>query len=309
MRIVNFNSPNTWIAWKKTYIDDLNIKITSLWNYMMWHNPPFRVLNSINQEVPVNLDDEDYKYRIEVSSEDGGVKFHVYIPSKLQYHQGFYNDSLHGDAALGYLDSTENLHLISDPSLTINKGQEGYELNSDKQLPKLDFPSGYVCISNIQPEGSNNESNELRHNIANYLIYPLGNGSYFDLSAHGSTWVAQYQQNDMDNYADRMLVNLSSAIRYILNTKNDVDANTGTWSSLNVGIASNNADYDPYIQDIDGNIWIGKEDLVLEVYNNYELVICDSKTTITQEVQHQTITHRALLTSNIKKSGYTIHSI
>lgn len=307
MRIVNFNSPNTWIAWKKTYIDDLNIKITSLWNYMMWHNPPFRVLNSVNQDTPVNLDDEEY--RIEVSSEDGQIKFHVYIPSKLQYHQGFYNDSPHGDAVLGYLDSTGNLHLISNPSLTINKERDRYEVENNYQIPELDFPSGYVCISNIQPEGSNNEYNELRYDIANYLIYPLGNGSYFDLSAHRDNWVAQYKQNDMDNYADRMLINLSPVIRYGITVNNEIST-VGTWNSLNVGIASKNADYDPYIQDIDGNIWTGKEDLVIEVYNNNnELVICDSKTTITQEVQYQTITHRALLTSNIKKSGYVVHSI
>jgi hypothetical protein len=106
-----------------------------------------------------------------------------------------------------------------------------------------------------------------------------------------------------------MLINLSPVIRYGITADNEIST-VGTWNSLNVGIASKNADYDPYIQDIDGNIWTGKEDLVLEVYNNNnELVICDSKTTITQEVQYQTITHRALLTSNIKKSGYVVHSI
>ena len=296
MRIINFNSPNTWIAWKKTYIDDLNLKVTSLWNYMMWHNPPFRVLNSINQETPVDLDNEGY--RIEVSS-DNGV-FHIYLSSRLQYHQGFYNDSQYGDAVLGYYDSSNNIQFYS----------KGNKIEGGKYILKdFDFPSGYVCISNIQPEGQNNEYNELRHKIDSYLIYPLGNGSYFDLSAHEDTWVAQYQQNDMDNYADRMLINLSSAIRYTLNTKNDIDANTGTWNSLNVGIASKNADYSPYIQDINCNIWTGKNDLVLEVYKGNELVICDSKTTITQEIQHQTITHRVLLTSNIRTGGYKVHSI
>ena len=129
MRIVNFNRRiktegtwlNTYIDWNKTYCQDLNNKITSLYDYVQWNYPEFLVLNS-----PTSLSDKNdfnallslsdptieprlvtvYEKEVEmfIDEENNSETRSIFFPSRLNYHQGFYNTSQYGD---GVLCSTE----------------------------------------------------------------------------------------------------------------------------------------------------------------------------------------------------------
>ena len=52
MKIVNFNRKNgitplnTFIDWNKQYCEDLNKKITSLYDYVLWNNPEYLIFNA-----------------------------------------------------------------------------------------------------------------------------------------------------------------------------------------------------------------------------------------------------------------------
>lgn len=122
MKIINFNRRdkvdntgllNTYIDWNKQYCYDLSRKITSLYDYMMWNYPEYFIFNSPNSLN--GLDDfEPYKSLVDKSEEprlvqpyEAHVAFNsdnpnlsIFFPSRLNYHQGFYNQSNYGDAIL-----------------------------------------------------------------------------------------------------------------------------------------------------------------------------------------------------------------
>ena len=341
MRIVNFNSSvNTWKAWYKTYICDLNTKITSLWNHLVYKNPPYFLLNSFQDKAAVNLDKEGCRIETWVEVNGQPRQIHVYIPSRLQYHQGFYNDSNHGDAILGYyngefikplqkekvgdLDTDYPFDSIAVVSLTdeeLSSLPENptieYFTNLGKPLSQInffDFQSGYACISNIQPNGVNDETNLIRHKTSSYLIYPLGNGSFYDLSVYQNNWISNYIQNDMDgDFINRIIVNFTSAKRYIAPraisgdaTENNIE-DDGTWEFSNFTVPNVDVGIKPHIMDINGNLWVGEQDLVTEVYTtNNEIVFCDSKTTINTIAQNNVQTKQIMLNSNIRSNGYKV---
>lgn len=298
MRIANFNNKNTWIAWKKTYIDDLNIKITSLWNHLVYQNPPYIILNSATDSSPVDLDTEGY--RITATKANDGSKVHIYFPTRLQLHQCFYNDSNYGDAVLGYYSSDGKIHPIS-----INKTFIPFEWkdeNTSVYIESYDFLSGYCCISNLLPEGPNDETNEKRQQISSYWLYPIGSGSFFTYQINGRDLVANYYRNSAGNFVNRTIFSLVSNGRY--NTTQKSFDTSGFWSSLNCGLNSPTSSYVLQITDSDGNIWSGNDDIVTEVYNNEnELVICDSKHNIRNEVIFQALLWRAELSTNLQKTN------
>lgn len=341
MRIINFNSPiDTWKAWYKTYICDLNTKITSLWNHLVYKNPSYFLLNSFQDKTAVNLDEEGYRIETWVNINGQPQKVHIYIPSRLQYHQGFYNDSNHGDAVLGYFVGTtikplqkekigdldpdypfDSITVVSPADDKLSSLNDNPTVGDFEELKitlssinYFDFQSGYACISNIQPRGANDETNPMRHKVASYLIYPLGNGSFYDLSVYQNTWTANYIQNDMDGeFINRIVINFTSAKRYIVPraASEDIAENNieddGTWESSNFTVPNINADIEPYITDISGNLWLGEQDLITEVYTiDNEFVFCDSKTTIDTIAQNHVQTKRILLNSNIRKNGYKV---
>lgn len=293
MRIVNFNNHKTWTAWKKAYIDDLNIKITSLWNHLVYQNPPYIILNSVTSTNPVNLIQEGYC--IEVESNNGLVN--IFFPTHLQLHQGFYNDSIYGDALLGYWKNNYIYPISKNTFVQFNPTE------SNVQIESYDFPSGYGCIMNKLSAGKNDPENIYKRNIDNYLIYPLGNGSFFTLHTYQKDLLAKYRRNDMGAFINQAVINLSSSLRYFLHKPNNSNIdNSGSWTSLNYY----EKDSDPYyIADIDNNLWTGGTDIVPEIYSNdNELIICDSKHQIIENTETKTLLYRLLVNTNISISDY-----
>ena len=294
MRIINFNNKDTWTAWKKAYVDDLNIKITSLWNHLVYKNPPYIILNSVTDSSPIDLDKEGYRITV---NKIGGGSVDIYFPAMLQFHQGFYNSSNNGDAVFGYRNKSDNKIY----PLTANATFQPFTYDSSVAIyvESYNFPSGYCCISNIMPEGINNEYNEKRQQLSSYLLYPLGNGSFFTYHTDQSNFIATYHRNDMEDFTSRTIFSLVSNGRYT--TKNTAINTNGFWGGLNCGLTSINGPYTPQITDSNDNTWSGSQDLVAEVYNNNnELIICDSQQNIRSEVTYQTLTWRAELSTNIK---------
>ena len=295
MRIVNFNNHKTWTAWKKAYIDDLNIKITSLWNQLVYQNPSYSILNSITSSNPVDLDTEGY--RIEVMSNN--KKVNIFFPAHLQLHQGFYNDSIYGDALLGYWDEQNMIFPITKGAFDPFQYSENIEIS----IHNYDFPSGYCCVANILPSGENNPQNFKKWNINNYLIYPLGNGSFFTLHTYQKDLLAKYRRNDMDGFINQVIINLSSSLRYFLHKANNSIDSSGSWSSLNYYYEKDNNPY--YIANINNNLWTGGADIVPEIYSSdNELIICDSKHQIIENTETKTLLYRLLVNTNISISDY-----
>lgn len=126
MRIINFNRRdkvdntgllNTYIDWNKQYCYDLSRKITSLYNYMMWNYPEYFIFNAPNS-LSGSENFRPYKSLVDINEEPRLVQPYekhiqiqnattstwenksIFFPSRLNFHQGFYNQSTHGD---GYL--------------------------------------------------------------------------------------------------------------------------------------------------------------------------------------------------------------
>lgn len=122
MKIINFNRRDkanntglldTYIDWNKQYCYDLSRKITSLYDYMMWNYPEYFIFNAPNS-LSGSEDFEPYKSLVDVNEEPRLVQpyekyvafksdesnLSIFFPSRLNYHQGFYNQSIYGDAIL-----------------------------------------------------------------------------------------------------------------------------------------------------------------------------------------------------------------
>ena len=249
MRITNFNgTKNVWAAWKKTYIDDLNIKITSLWNYLVYKNPPYIILNSITSDDPMDLEKEGYCIEVKDSN---SKPVNIFFPTHLQLHQGFYNDSNYGDALLGYWDN-DIIRPISFSTFT---------------------PFTY--------------SPDVIVNIESYD---------FTFNTYEDNMIAKYYRNDTKNFVNQVVINLCSSLRYYNKTNNKKLNPSGFWSQIN---------YDPtlkqpYIADIDGNIWMGNEDIVPEIYSDSdELIICDSTHQIVENAESKVLLYRLLINTNV----------
>lgn len=127
MRIVNFNRRikengdwlNTWIDWNKTYCQDLHNKITSLYDYVMYNYPQYLIFNSPNKlhekdsfvsftSLIDNIKEPrlmtPYEKEVSLVVQNEGTLVSqtksFFLPCLLNYHQGFYNQSQHGDACL-----------------------------------------------------------------------------------------------------------------------------------------------------------------------------------------------------------------
>lgn len=125
MKIINFNRRDkadntglldTYIDWNKQYCYDLSRKITSLYDYMVWNYPEYFIFNAPNS-LHGKDDFEPYKSLVDSTKEPRLVQPYeqyvniqvdeeniqtrsVFFPSRLNFHQGFYNQSIHGDAFL-----------------------------------------------------------------------------------------------------------------------------------------------------------------------------------------------------------------
>lgn len=123
MKIVNMNSiTKPWTVWNKTYCQDINNKITSLYDYIIWNYPEYLIFNSPTKlyktsifepykslsdaEVESRLDNHPYEYIVTMIVKPANAqttknqKYSLFIPTRLNYHQGFYNQSNDGDGVL-----------------------------------------------------------------------------------------------------------------------------------------------------------------------------------------------------------------
>lgn len=102
MKIINFNqyrkdngSRNlTYKAWTKQYLIPLNAKITSLQDYMIYNNPQYMILNSPNEHQQIDLLDQQLQHDDDIN------QISLFFPAKLNWRQGFYNQSKYGDGIL-----------------------------------------------------------------------------------------------------------------------------------------------------------------------------------------------------------------
>jgi hypothetical protein len=191
MKIVNFNRGDkkdqsglldTYISWNKQYCYDLNRKITSLYDRMMLNYPEYLIFNS---PTPLSgrSDFEPYRSLIDSSKEGRLVvpyeqhvivkenqteeKRSIFFPSRLNFHQGFYNQSKYGDGFLIFFEGFEDdysipIYKINDELVCLsenddddsilytsihtlvltkeeNEKQEGFKLDATKQLVKAYF--------------------------------------------------------------------------------------------------------------------------------------------------------------------------
>lgn len=131
MKIVNFNRRNkknqstlldTFIDWNKQYCYDLNKKITSLYDYMIWNYPEYLIFNApvslsgnedfkpykslVDRTVEPRLT-QPYEKHIQIRSHvtNASENRSLFFPSLLNFHQGFYNQSEYGDAYIVELTS------------------------------------------------------------------------------------------------------------------------------------------------------------------------------------------------------------
>lgn len=139
MRIINFNRRDkidntglldTYIDWNKQYCYDLSRKITSLYDYMMWNYPEYFIFNAPNSLsgsddfIPykslVDKNEEPrlvqpYEAHVAFNSDDDEPNLSLFFPSRLNYHQGFYNQSIYGDAILMCWHDDQWASLIKTP--------------------------------------------------------------------------------------------------------------------------------------------------------------------------------------------------
>ena len=78
--------------------------------------------------------------------------------------------------------------------------------NGTTAVEACDFPSGYCCIANVLPSGSNTPNNEAKRNLKNYLIYPIGNGSFFTLNSYQTNTVAKYRRNGIGDLVNQIII-------------------------------------------------------------------------------------------------------
>ena len=176
MRLVNFNRRmksdcsgflDTYIDWNKQYCYDLNRKITSLYDYMIWNYPEYLIFNAPTS-LSGNDDFQPYKslvskteeprllepYEAYVSipiKENVSQQKSIFFPSRLNYHQGFYNQSVYGDAFLVYWEdeSWRTIHQEDYLSPTYYM----FEKSGESWRPQDLTLSNYNCyVENVETE-------------------------------------------------------------------------------------------------------------------------------------------------------------
>lgn len=396
MKIVNFNRhkkngilQDTYIAWTKQYLYALNAKITSLQDYLVYNNPEYIIFNSPNRQAIDIIE-------LGIQKDYDDEELSLFFPAKLGFHQGFYNQSKHGDGVLVYQPSSsclpttyyytprssciyhtakynaknniwEIFPLVStDPdrdidnyifyltdtgdsieddtvirweideetgALTFNEvgasekakyylvhksQKEDYgarqhwcyddedkiwkkvfyipqgivdfdledkdvatdwyvhtvatgryiytnETESESLTEIKNLMSGFVCIANKQPVGTNNEYSNLKHSLDYFLIAPVGNGAYYHFNFHGNNLQATYQANDLGNFADKVRINLGQNLRFVdpddfFIKGVDAKGNNGALAIQNIIVSKSGVTDN--ITDHVGNLWTGGKELV-----------------------------------------------
>ena len=257
MKIVNFNhvNKNTWKSWNKQYCQDLNNKITSLYDYIIWNYPEYLILNSpdnINAYKSLRWASEEPKlpfndyFETEITIQE--KKYPAFFANRLNFHQGFINLNSTGDGFI-LLEYNSTKHSTVPVDRIHKIGTKTYVL--------YDFPSGYVCILNKQTIGLVSESNLEKNDINNYSILPLGNGGYYEITRNGDSIVCRYEDNDFKRFVNSIVISLAQNSRYIIpRSINMFKDNNLEYTIMNfIGTKAN-------IIDSNDNLWIGQGDLI-----------------------------------------------
>jgi len=117
------------------------------------------------------------------------------------------------------------------------------------------FPAGYACLSNYQPAGEvDDTSSTSKRNLSSYLIYPLGNGGYYQWNYINSILSANYYENKLGQLSNVSVINLSlMPLRYINYNYTSTQWSSGSYSLAAYGDDVNNV----VIGDNSKNIWNG----------------------------------------------------
>lgn len=305
MKFVNLNHKQnlkTFHAWNKQYCHDLNRQINSLYDFINWNNPQYVVFNSPYFQ---NLNIEMSKYEKDIvltinrynqmlrrwDSVIDSVSKTVFMAAKLNFHQGFYNQSNVGDGficlPIKYLTTENNKPVWVVPKNTVleyvfieTTNNEVFAFGKDSWMHVVDletefydyyqstgplpsgkfylaysFPNGYICILNKQPNDGNNEYSDVKVDIKNYLIAPMGNGGYYNLMFNNNHLYGDYVANKFDSFSNSTIINLAQNCRYIVPDYFSLIRN----SEVDI---SNEHLNQPYITDQHSNPWNGYRDMV-----------------------------------------------
>lgn len=312
MKFINFNQHKntnntwnyTWKAWNKQYLQPINAKITSLQDYMIYNCPEYVVFNSPNNENQISLTNGSNPLQKDIvwTVAEREQQVSVFYPTRLNWHQGFYNQSPYGDGVFVFptdvngdsyylINWYEDLSLPDQPFILRYglKDDQWYiipqygvggsfgtpEVNDYFVLPQdaLDFPSGYICILNKQPIDTNNETNVIKQSLNSYLIAPIGNGAYYTLNFFDKDLIAVYTPNDLNSFINNIHINLGHNLRYIspgniyVKGVRSSDGKGGAFALPNIGVNDKN-EIKNLIVDHVNNLWTGGDELVAQTIHH-----------------------------------------
>lgn len=147
MKIINMNKPQNnaglYQAWAKMYCYDLDRKITSLYDFIIYNSPGYYIFNSPLSDDPyksisdMNLEPRlKHKYQVDTQyKEPNGKVRHIsfFFPYYLSWKQGFYNQSTYGDGVFvwgvdGDKDAGVNFYILDNNMLWRQEDQYVYTL-------------------------------------------------------------------------------------------------------------------------------------------------------------------------------------
>lgn len=352
MKIANVNhnrkeTKGLWQDWNKSYCYDLNRQINSLYDYITWNYPVYVIFNSpastsSSQNIPISkkLTETDPPYEVVVNlktTPSGGStneSVSLFFPSRLSFHQGFYNESEHGN---GYLCLPIKYTFYDDEYETI-----GWILPASLQ------PERVIAISVSDPtdailldEGSwyrriERETENYHYYVADpplassdyqfYLGYQFDSGyicllnkqpnglnnDYHDVKldinsyliapfGNGGYYNIWFSGEDMQSqYVPNSLDNFANSL--IINLAHGcryfapAQQNLLSMAVLDI---PNYIDNNINLSDIHKNLWSGREDIVGRfIDRNGEPIIFDVQYDIYSSVENNQLTHHFVADAN-----------
>lgn len=138
---------------------------------------------------------------------------------------------------------------------------------------QYNFPSGYICILNKQAEGENNQYNPIKLQWDSYFIAPIGNGGYFDISWFGTNLIADYYENELNNFTNNMSINLAQNCRYVNPSLSNYTLKTESISIPNYTVTFSSSQ--PHLMDQYCNLWTGQDYIIGQTYYSGEVILAD----------------------------------
>lgn len=303
MKIYNFNYPFTkthspyWNLYHE-YIQYIWHQTQSLYDYIINFNPPYDIINGINNTNKINniLTDDivngwygvDTTYLLLTSEpadwDDNYTNYYIY--SNQQY---IHNTSSTWQDNTYYEKITDIYYAdrLNFRQGFINTGQDGklrIDSNDNQSSSYIEFLSGYVCFCNTNQPGNN-------RTFDNYILLPASVPSLYWYSYTASDWVAQYYDNKVGNRIDAIIFTLpSEPCRF--NYKSEL------WGFNPTGLSPNSNS----IKTIDNVLWTGEviqphhyykdsnEEIFIE--STYKTTIIHTTSNNIKTLQHQVMIDR-----------------